>query len=70
MLLDCLHLLAPRGSLLVSINESTTRNQELEPWVRSVLSKEKYHIRLEPSRRPPEVPAVRMPAGLWIIRED
>ena len=70
MLIDCLGLLAPRGSLLVSTNESTTRNQELVPWVRSVLSKEKYRIRLEPSRRPPEVPAVRMPAGVWIIRED
>ena len=70
MLLDCLRLLAPRGSLLVSINDSKTRPRDLETMVRSILRQKKIAARLEPSRRPPEVPAIRMPTGVWINRED
>ena len=70
MLAACLRLLAPRGSLLVSINESETQSWELERRTRSVLQREKLRARIEPSRRPPEVPPSRMPAGLWLIRED
>jgi 23S rRNA (cytosine1962-C5)-methyltransferase len=70
MLASCGRLLAPGGALLVSINESTTHLRDLERQVRSVLVQEKLSVRLEPSRRPVEVPATRMPAGLWVIRED
>ena len=70
MLAVCLRLLAPRGSLLLSINESETHPRELEGQVRSVLGREKVRARLQPSRRPPEVPETRMPAGVWVIRED
>ena len=70
MLAACLRLLAPRGSLLVSINESETHPRELEGQVRLVLGREKVRARLQPSRRPPEVPETRMPAGVWLIRED
>ena len=70
MLSACLQLLAPQGALLVSINESQTRPGELEWQVRSHLQKTKIPARLEPSRRPPEVPSLRMPAGVWVIRED
>jgi hypothetical protein len=37
---------------------------------RSALSAEKIRARLEPSRRPVEVPENRMPAGIWVLRED
>ena len=70
MLASCCRLLAPRGALLVSINESTTQARELEQQVRSILLQERISARLEPARRPPEVPAVRMPAGFWVFRED
>lgn len=70
MLVACLRLLAPRGLLLVSINESETRPGDLENRVRFLLQREKVPARLEPSRRPPEIPEMRMPAGVWIIRED
>jgi len=70
MLVGCLRLLAPRGSLLVSINESETRPWDLESTARSILRREKIRARLEPSRRPPEVPEIRMPSGVWVIRED
>ena len=70
MLLACLRLLAPRGSLLVSINDSETHPRDLETTARSLLRREKIRARLEPSRRPPEVPETRMPAGIWIFRED
>jgi 23S rRNA (cytosine1962-C5)-methyltransferase len=70
MLASCGRLLAPGGALLVSINESTTHLRDLERQVRSVLVQEKLSARMEISRRPVEVPATRMPAGLWVIRED
>lgn len=70
MLTACLRLLAPGGALLISINESQTHLGELESRVRWLLQREKVRARLEPSRRPPEVPEVRMPAGLWLLRED
>ncbi len=70
MVAACLKLLAPGGCLLVSINESNTRLWELERMVRATLGAEKVHARTEPSRRPVEVPETRMPAGLWVLRED
>ena len=70
MLAACLRLLAPGGCLLVSINESHTQRWELERMARSTLSAEKIRARLEPSRRPMEVPETRMPAGIWVLRED
>lgn len=70
MLIACLRLLAPRGALLISINESETRPEDLEKRVRSILQREKVPARLEPSRRPAEIPEIRMPAGVWVIRED
>ena len=70
MLEACLQLLAPQGSLLISINESETQPWELQRRTRSILLNRKIRARLEPSRRPAEVPAMRMPAGLWVIRED
>ena len=66
----CLGLLAPGGCLLISINESHTQRWELERMTRSILSAEKIRARLEPSRRPTEVPEIRMPAGIWVLRED
>ena len=70
MVAACLRLLAPGGCLLVSINESHTQRWELERMARSALSAEKISARLEPSRRPAEVPLTRMPAGIWVLRED
>jgi 23S rRNA (cytosine1962-C5)-methyltransferase len=70
MLAACLRLLAPGGCLLVSINESHTQRWDLERIARSALSTEKIHAHLEPSRRPMEVPETRMPAGIWVLRED
>ena len=70
MLASCCRLLAPRGALLLSINESTTQNRQLEQQVRSTLLQEGILARLEASHRPAEVPATRMPAGLWVFRED
>jgi len=70
LLHDCLRLLAPRGGLLVSINESTAQPSDLEHRVHSILRRKPFRIRLEPSRRPPEVPETRMPAGVWVLRED
>jgi 23S rRNA G2069 N7-methylase RlmK/C1962 C5-methylase RlmI len=70
MLSVCLRLLAPGGCLLVSINESHTQQWELERMARSAFSAEKICARLEPSRRPMEAPETRMPAGIWILRED
>ena len=70
MLAACLPLLAPQGSLLVSINDSEAQPWELERRTRSILGKTRIRARLEPSRRPAEVPTTRMPAGLWVLRED
>jgi 23S rRNA (cytosine1962-C5)-methyltransferase len=70
MLTTCLGLLAPGGCLLLSINQSHTQGWQLESIARSALAAQKIRARLEPSRRPPEVPAIRMPAGIWIFRED
>jgi len=70
MVVACLRLLSPGGCLLVSINESNTRRWEIERLTRSALSAERIQARLEPSRRPVEVPETRMPAGLWVLRED
>ncbi|NDD56552.1 MAG: hypothetical protein EBZ44_02335 [Verrucomicrobia bacterium] len=70
MLSACFQLLAPRGALLVSINESNTRAGELERRIRSHLREREIQARLEPSRRPPEVPEIRMPTGIWVFRED
>jgi len=70
MIAACLRLLTPGGCLLVSINESNTRAWELERMVRATLGAEKMRARLEPSRRPVEVPETRMPAGIWVLRED
>jgi len=70
LIASCLRLLAKEGGLLVSINEATTRRGELERMARSALSAEKIRARLEPSRRPTEVPETRMPAGIWILREN
>ncbi|MBM4455324.1 MAG: hypothetical protein FJ411_02920 [Verrucomicrobia bacterium] len=70
MIAACLRLLAPGGSLLVSVNEARARRGELERTARFALSAEKIRARLEPSRRPIEVPETRMPAGIWILRED
>lgn len=70
MVTACLTLLAPGGCLLVSINESHTQRGELERMARSALSAKKIRARLEPSRRPLEVPEIRMPAGIWVLRED
>ena len=70
MLTACLQLLRPAGVLLVSINESHTALGDLERQIHPLLHRAKIPARLEPSRRPPEVPAVRMPAGVWLFRED
>ena len=70
MIAACLRLLAKGGCLLVSINESHTQRWELERLTRAALSAEKISARLEPSRRPVEVPETRMPAGIWVLRED
>ena len=70
MITACLHLLRPSGTLLVSINEMRTGSGDLEHRIRSILHREKIPARLEPSRRPPEVPPARMPAGIWVVRGD
>ena len=70
MLTTCLQLLRPTGALLVSINESHTAWGDLEGQIHHLLRCAKISARLESSRRPPEVPAIRMPAGVWVFRED
>jgi len=70
MIAACLRLLSKGGGLLVSINESHTRRWDLERMSRFALSAERIRARLEPSRRPVEVPETRMPAGIWVLRED
>ena len=70
LLVSCLTLTSRRGALLLSINESRTEGSRLTSTVRDILAREQIRARVEPGRRPPEVPADRMPSTLWIFRED
>ena len=70
LLVSCLTLTSLRGALLLSINESRTEGSRLTSTVRDILAREQIRARVEPGRRPPEVPADRMPSTLWIVRED
>ena len=70
LLVDCLTLTTRRGAVLLSINESRTGESNLSATVRDILAREQIRARVQPGRRPPEVPADRMPATLWIFRED
>ena len=70
MLLACLPLLAPRASLLLSVNEANTTPASLETWARETLHREGVSARLEHGQKPADVPSDRMPATLWIFPED
>jgi len=70
MLLACLPLLAPRASMLLSVNEANTTPASLETWARETLHREGVSARLEHGQKPADVPSDRMPATLWIFPED
>lgn len=70
LLLECLTLTSRRGKILVSINDARTREAEFISTVQGILSREQVRARIQPGRRPPEVPLERMPTSLWIFRED
>jgi len=70
LLLACLPLLAPRASMLLSVNEATTTPASLETWARETLHREGISARLEHGQKAADVPSDRMPATLWIFPED
>lgn len=70
LLISCLALASSRCAILVSVNQSGTGDAELATTIREILAREQVRARLQPGRRPPEVPPERMPATLWIFRED
>jgi 23S rRNA (cytosine1962-C5)-methyltransferase len=70
LLVSCLALTAPRGVVLLSVNDSRTEESGLAATLRDILAREQIRARIKPGQRPPEVPTERMPATLWIFRED
>ena len=70
LLLSCLALTSRRGVIFVSVNDSRTNDLQLASTIRDILAREQIRARLKPGQRPPEVPPERMPATLWIFRED
>jgi len=70
ILISCLPLTSRRGTIFVSINDSQTGPAQLSATIRNILAREQVQARIEPGKRPPEVPPDRMPATLWIFRED
>ena len=70
LLLDCLTLATRRGRILVSVNDTQIREAELATTLQSILTREQVRARIQLGHRPPEVPPERMPATLWIFRED
>jgi 23S rRNA (cytosine1962-C5)-methyltransferase len=70
LLLACLPLLAPQGSLLLSINQAETTPADLLPLVREILQREAVPSRILPGQRPEDIPEERMPSSLWIVRQD
>ena len=70
LLISCLALASRRCAILVSVNQSGTGESELATTLREILAREQVRARLRPGHRPPEVPPERMPATLWIFRED
>lgn len=56
--------------IFVSVNDSRTKDLQLASTIRDILAREQIRARLKPGQRPPEVPPERMPATLWIFRED
>jgi len=70
LLLACLPLLTPRGSLLLSINQAETTPTNLHFMVREILQREAFPAQILPGRRPEDIPPGRMPSTLWIIRQD
>lgn len=70
LLLACFSLLAPNGALLLSVNQSETNEAALHQFLLTLLARQGISARVEPGLRPPEVPPARMPASLWVIRQD
>lgn len=70
LLLSCLTLTSRRGVVFVSINDTRTGEYQLVSTIRDILAREQIRAHLKPGQRPPEVPPERMPATLWIFRED
>jgi 23S rRNA (cytosine1962-C5)-methyltransferase len=70
LLLACLPLLAPQGSLLLSINQTETTSADLLPLIREILQREAVPSRILPGLRPEDIPEERMPSSLWIVRQD
>jgi hypothetical protein len=56
--------------VFVSINDSRTGDAQLASNIQDILSREQIRARIKPGRGPSEVPPERMPATLWIFRED
>lgn len=70
LLISCLTLTSSRGVVFVSINDSRTGDAQLASNIQDILSREQIRARIKPGRGPSEVPPERMPATLWIFRED
>jgi len=70
LLISCLTLTSRRGVVFVSINDSRTGDSQLVSMIQDILAREQIRARIKPGQRPPEVPPERMPATLWIFRED
>jgi 23S rRNA G2069 N7-methylase RlmK/C1962 C5-methylase RlmI len=70
LLLACLPLLTPRGSLLLSINQAETTPTNLHSMVREILQREAFPAQILPGHRPQDIPPERMPSTLWIVRQD
>jgi len=70
LLLACLPLLSPSGSLLLSINQSETTPATLQSLAQDLLHREAIPARLLPGVRPADIPMERMPSTLWIVRQD
>lgn len=70
LLLACFPLLAPRGSLLLSVNQAETTSSDLHLLVREILQREAISAQILPGHRPVDIPAGRMPSALWMVRED
>ena len=69
LLLACLPLLSPDGSLLLSIHQSETTPANLHSLAQGLLRREGVPARLMPGFQPADIPTQRMPSTLWIFRQ-
>ena len=70
LLLSCQQLLAPQGSLLLSINHAHTTPLSLASQVRHLFAEQNTPLQIQPGFQPSDTPPDRMPASLWLTAED